>query len=80
MEKKKAEALYKRSEAEAKKHKICVDLIECEINALEEKVDLKGQLSKTLKSKIIELIKKKLSFFYFKGVHSDYEIVIKKQK
>ncbi len=49
-DKKKAEAMIKRSEAELSKNKKELETIEIDIRSLQDQVYLKGQLTKTLKS------------------------------
>ena len=75
MEKKKAEALYIRSEAETKKHKNFVDLIVSDINALEEKVVIMGHLSKTLKS--MNHYFNKIYFFYHVFIFKECIVITK---
>jgi hypothetical protein len=50
MDKKKAEAIVKRSEIEFNKNKNELEIIEIQMRSLQEKVYLKGELTKTLKS------------------------------
>jgi hypothetical protein len=50
IDKKKAEAIIKRTEVELNKNKKELETIENDIRTLQEKVYLKGQLTKTLKS------------------------------
>ncbi len=49
IDKKKAEAIIKRTEAELNKNQKELETIDNDIRALQEKVYLKGQLTKTLK-------------------------------
>jgi hypothetical protein len=50
MDKKKAEAIVKRSEIELNKNKNELEIIEIQMRSLQKKVYLKGELTKTLKS------------------------------
>jgi hypothetical protein len=56
VDKKKAEALIKRTEAELNRNKKELETIDNDIRTLQEKVYLKGQLTKTLKSIYIYVI------------------------
>jgi hypothetical protein len=60
IDKKKAEAIIKRSEAELNKNKKELQTIEIVIRTLQDKVYFKGQLNKTLKSKNICFKNKKI--------------------